>query len=30
MTRSIPSNHRLDAADAIAFLESAFDVEVNE
>jgi len=28
-TRSIPSNHRLDAEDAIAFLESNFDVEVN-
>jgi len=29
-TRSIPSGHRLTAGDAIAFLESEFDVEVNE
>jgi len=29
-TRSIPSSHRLTPADAIAFLESEFDVEVNE
>ena len=29
-TRSIPANHRLNAEDAIAFLESEFDVEVNE
>ena len=28
--RQIPSNHRLDAEDAVAFLESNFDVEVNE
>ncbi|PSP54821.1 50S ribosomal protein L5 [Halobacteriales archaeon QS_1_67_19] len=27
-TRSIPSNHRLDADDAVAFVESAFSVEV--
>jgi len=30
VTRQIPSNHRLDAEDAIAFLEANFDVEVNE
>ena len=30
MSRSIPSSHRLDAADAIAFVEDAFDVEVTE
>ena len=29
-TQSLPSSHRLDAEDAIAFLESEFDVEVNE
>ncbi|WP_336036543.1 50S ribosomal protein L5 [Halobacterium yunchengense] len=29
-TRQIPSNHRLDVEDAVAFLESNFDVEVNE
>ncbi|MFB6269365.1 MAG: 50S ribosomal protein L5, partial [Halobacterium sp.] len=29
-TRQIPSNHRLDPEDAVAFLESNFDVEVNE
>ncbi len=29
-TRSIPSNHRLTAEDAIAFLEANFDVEVTE
>jgi large subunit ribosomal protein L5 len=29
-TRSIPSGHRLNAEDAIAFLEAEFDVEVNE
>jgi len=29
-TRSIPSSHRLTPADAIAFLESEFDAEVNE
>jgi large subunit ribosomal protein L5 len=28
--RSIPSSHRLTAADAIAFLEAEFDVEVSE
>ncbi|WEL18420.1 MULTISPECIES: 50S ribosomal protein L5 [unclassified Halorhabdus] len=28
-SRSIPSNHRLDPADAIAFVESTFDVEVS-
>jgi large subunit ribosomal protein L5 len=30
VSRQIPSNHRLDAGDAVAFLESNFDVEVNE
>jgi large subunit ribosomal protein L5 len=30
VSRSIPSNHRLDPEDAIAFLESAFDVEVQQ
>jgi large subunit ribosomal protein L5 len=30
MTRSIPSNHRLTAEDASAFLESNFDVDVSE
>ncbi|WP_227374391.1 50S ribosomal protein L5 [Haladaptatus halobius] len=30
VTRQIPSNHRLTAEDAIAFLEANFDVEVNE
>ena len=30
VTRQIPSNHRLDAEDAVAFLVSNFDVEVNE
>ncbi|WP_232686231.1 50S ribosomal protein L5 [Halobacterium zhouii] len=29
-SRQIPSNHRLNPEDAIAFLESNFDVEVNE
>src|SRR6056297_1878647 len=29
-SRSIPSNHRLDPDDAVAFVESTFDVEVNE
>ncbi|WP_324756995.1 50S ribosomal protein L5 [Haloarcula montana] len=29
-SRSIPSNHRLDPADATAFIESTFDVEVSE
>ncbi|MXR20281.1 50S ribosomal protein L5 [Halobacterium bonnevillei] len=29
-SRQIPSNHRLDPEDAVAFLESNFDVEVNE
>jgi len=29
-TRSIPANHRLNAEDAVAFLEAEFDVEVNE
>ncbi|MUV89037.1 50S ribosomal protein L5 [Halapricum sp. CBA1109] len=29
-SRSIPSNHRLDADDAAAFVESTFDVEVSE
>ncbi|QSG05027.1 50S ribosomal protein L5 [Halapricum desulfuricans] len=28
--RPIPSNHRLDPEDAIAFVESTFDAEVNE
>jgi large subunit ribosomal protein L5 len=28
-SRPIPSTHRLDVADAVAFLEDAFDVEVN-
>ena len=30
VTRSIPSNHQMTAEDAIAFLESNFDVEVTE
>jgi large subunit ribosomal protein L5 len=30
VSRSIPSAHRLDAADAIAFLEANFDVEVTQ
>jgi large subunit ribosomal protein L5 len=30
VSRQIPSNHRLDSEDAVAFLESNFDVEVNE
>ncbi|AZH26263.1 50S ribosomal protein L5 [Haloplanus aerogenes] len=30
VSRSIPSGHRLDAADAIAFLEANFDVEVTQ
>jgi large subunit ribosomal protein L5 len=30
VTRQIPSNHRLDPEDAVAYLESNFDVEVNE
>ena len=29
-SRSIPSNHRLNPADAVAFIESTFDVEVSE
>ncbi len=29
-TRAIPSNHRMTAEDAIAFLEANFDVEVTE
>ncbi|QSG02365.1 50S ribosomal protein L5 [Natranaeroarchaeum sulfidigenes] len=29
-SRSIPSNHRLDPDDAVAFVESAFDVEVEQ
>ena len=29
-TRSIPSGHRLDAADAVAYVENEYDVEVNE
>jgi large subunit ribosomal protein L5 len=29
-TRSLPANHRLSAEDAIALLESEFDVEVTE
>jgi len=29
-SRSIPSNHRLDPEDAVAFVESTFDVEVSE
>ncbi|MDG5775722.1 50S ribosomal protein L5 [Haloarculaceae archaeon H-GB2-1] len=28
-TRQIPSNHRLDVADAVAYVESTFDVEVS-
>ncbi|WP_458205786.1 50S ribosomal protein L5 [Haladaptatus sp. NG-SE-30] len=30
VTRQIPSNHRLTAEDAVAFLEANFDVEVDE
>ncbi|CAI50531.1 50S ribosomal protein L5 [Natronomonas pharaonis DSM 2160] len=30
VSRSIPSNHRLTAEDAVTFLESNFDVEVSE
>ncbi|MCD2204692.1 50S ribosomal protein L5 [Halobacterium sp. KA-6] len=30
VSRQIPSNHRLNPEDAVAFLESNFDVEVNE
>jgi large subunit ribosomal protein L5 len=30
VTRQIPSNHRLDPEDAVAYLETKFDVEVNE
>jgi len=30
VTRSIPSNHRLDPEDAIAYLESAFEVTIDE
>jgi large subunit ribosomal protein L5 len=30
VTRSIPSGHKLTPEDAIAYLESSFDVEVNE
>ncbi|WP_135664104.1 50S ribosomal protein L5 [Halorhabdus rudnickae] len=29
-SRAIPANHRLDPEDAIAFVESTFDVEVSE
>jgi len=29
-SRAIPSNHRLDVADAVAFVEETFDVEVDE
>ena len=29
-SRSIPSNHRLNPDDAVAFVKSTFDVEVNE
>jgi large subunit ribosomal protein L5 len=29
-SRQIPSSHRLDVADAVAFVESEFDVEVDE
>jgi len=29
-SRQIPSSHRLDVADAVAFVEGAFDVEVSE
>ena len=28
-SRQIPSSHRLDVADAVAFVEKRFDVEVN-
>ncbi|WP_251331143.1 50S ribosomal protein L5 [Haloplanus pelagicus] len=30
MSRSIPSGHRLDASDAVAFVEATFDVEVTQ
>jgi len=30
VSRQIPSNHRLNPEDAVAFLEANFDVEVNE
>lgn len=30
VTRQIPSNHRLTAEDALAFLQASFDVEVDE
>jgi large subunit ribosomal protein L5 len=30
VSRQIPSNHRLDPEDAVTYLESNFDVEVNE
>jgi large subunit ribosomal protein L5 len=30
VSRSIPSGHRLDAGDAVAFLEANFDVEVTQ
>jgi large subunit ribosomal protein L5 len=30
VTRGIPSNHRLTAEDAVAFLQANFDVEVDE
>jgi large subunit ribosomal protein L5 len=30
VSRSIPSGHRLDAEDAVAFLEANFDVEVTQ
>src|SRR6056297_1534804 len=30
VSRSIPSNHRLDASDAVAFVEANFDVEVTQ
>ena len=29
-SRSIPSNHRLNPEDAVAFIESTFDIEVSE
>jgi len=29
-SRSIPSNHRLNPDDAVAYVEAAYDVEVNE
>jgi large subunit ribosomal protein L5 len=30
VSRSIPSGHRLDAEDAVAFIEANFDVEVTQ